>query len=385
MTNGDSRNERLDSWKEIARYLNRSERTVQRWERESGLPIRRVKSAKDAGSVYAMRSEIDAWLLEGNVAGDGQAFDRPRGGTSKRKSTLLMLAGLAALLALTALAATLRLGPWTLPSTPTPVALTRDSGLTADPVVSADGKWLAYTSDRDGGEDLDIWIQPFPFPDGAAPRQITNKPGIEIRPDISPDGSAITYSTGFPEMDIFVVSLADGSERRLGTGDIPRFSPDGSLISFVSHWDSPAGSALFVVGTDGGEPRSIRPDFNFFRGLAAWLPDGEHLLFVGRRYQSDKLTFWITPIDGGSAVDTGFGPIDESPIKTLGVAGGLRWITGTNRAVVADTLVGDLWHLGFSAKTFQFDGGLRRIPGPYPAGAQYPNSVLSGESCANGR
>jgi len=120
MTNGDSRNERLDSWKEIARYLNRSGRTVQRWERESGLPIRRVKSAKDAGSVYATRSEIDAWLVEGNVAGagDGQAFDRPRGGTSKRKSTLLMLAGLAALLALTALAATLRLGPWTLPSTP---------------------------------------------------------------------------------------------------------------------------------------------------------------------------------------------------------------------------------------------------------------------------
>ena len=44
MTNTDSRNERLDSWKEIARYLNRSERTVQRWERESGLPVRRVKS-----------------------------------------------------------------------------------------------------------------------------------------------------------------------------------------------------------------------------------------------------------------------------------------------------------------------------------------------------
>ena len=129
MTNGDSRNERLDSWKEIARYLNRSERTVQRWERESGLPIRRVKSAKDAGSVYAMRSELDAWLLEGNVSGDGQAFDRPRAGTSKRKSTLVMLAGLAALLALTALAATLRLGPWTPPSAPTPVALTRDSDL----------------------------------------------------------------------------------------------------------------------------------------------------------------------------------------------------------------------------------------------------------------
>ena len=174
-------------------------------------------------------------------------------------------------------------------------------------------------------------------------------------------------------MDVFVVSLADGSERRLGTGGFPRFSPDGRLISFVSHWDSPAGSALFVVGTGGGKPRSIRPDFYFFRGLAAWFSDGEHLLFVGRRSQSEKLKFWITPIDGGPAVDTGFGPIHESPIKTLGLTGGLRWITGTNRAVVADNFAGDLWHLGFAAKTFQFDGDLRRIPRPYPAGAQNPN------------
>ena len=79
-------------------------------------------------------------------------------------------------------------------------------------------------------------------------------------------------------------------------------------------------------------------------------------MFVGRRSQSEKLTFWITPINGGSAVDTGFGPIDESPIKALNSPGGLRWITGTNRAAVADGRAGDLWHLGFSAEPFQFDG-----------------------------
>jgi DNA-binding transcriptional regulator YiaG len=34
--------ERLDSWKEIARYLNRDVRTVQRWEETDGLPVYRM-------------------------------------------------------------------------------------------------------------------------------------------------------------------------------------------------------------------------------------------------------------------------------------------------------------------------------------------------------
>jgi len=55
-----SLHERLDSWKEIASYLNRGTRTVQRWEREEGLPVHRLLHEK-LGSVYAFRSELDAW------------------------------------------------------------------------------------------------------------------------------------------------------------------------------------------------------------------------------------------------------------------------------------------------------------------------------------
>ena len=36
--------DRLDSWKEIAAYLNRGVRTVRRWEREEGLPVHRHAS-----------------------------------------------------------------------------------------------------------------------------------------------------------------------------------------------------------------------------------------------------------------------------------------------------------------------------------------------------
>src|SRR4051812_49636184 len=52
--------ERLDSWKEIAAYLRRDVTTVQRWEKREGMPVHRHLHDK-AGSVFAFRSELDAW------------------------------------------------------------------------------------------------------------------------------------------------------------------------------------------------------------------------------------------------------------------------------------------------------------------------------------
>ena len=50
----------LQSWKEIAAYLGRGVRTVQRYERKLGLPVRRL--GKSSGSVAALREEVDAWF-----------------------------------------------------------------------------------------------------------------------------------------------------------------------------------------------------------------------------------------------------------------------------------------------------------------------------------
>ena len=50
--------DRLDGWKEIAAYLGKDPRTVQRWERKIGLPIHRPNGA----SVFAYRSELESWL-----------------------------------------------------------------------------------------------------------------------------------------------------------------------------------------------------------------------------------------------------------------------------------------------------------------------------------
>ena len=51
----------LNSWKEIASYLGRGVRTVQRWEAHLGLPVHRP-SGRDHSAVLAFSTELDQWL-----------------------------------------------------------------------------------------------------------------------------------------------------------------------------------------------------------------------------------------------------------------------------------------------------------------------------------
>ncbi len=59
--------DRLDSWSDIAAYLRCGKRTVQRWEREEGLPVHRLRRNRLA-AVYALKSELDAWW-QSRIAG----------------------------------------------------------------------------------------------------------------------------------------------------------------------------------------------------------------------------------------------------------------------------------------------------------------------------
>jgi hypothetical protein len=52
---------RLDSWKEIATFFDRDERTVKRWEKERGLPVYRVPGSA-RGGVFAYAEELAEWL-----------------------------------------------------------------------------------------------------------------------------------------------------------------------------------------------------------------------------------------------------------------------------------------------------------------------------------
>src|SRR5258708_13511662 len=73
--------DRLDSWKEIASYLRRDVRTVQRWEKKEGLPVHRHQHDK-LGSVYAFRADLETWFTTRQQSGESAAGEA-RTGDSK--------------------------------------------------------------------------------------------------------------------------------------------------------------------------------------------------------------------------------------------------------------------------------------------------------------
>src|SRR5437773_2275689 len=63
---------KLDSWKEIADYLDREVRTVQRWEKTENLPVHRHEHQKKS-TVYAFTSELDDWRKNRQPKDDPEA------------------------------------------------------------------------------------------------------------------------------------------------------------------------------------------------------------------------------------------------------------------------------------------------------------------------
>jgi hypothetical protein len=52
----------LTSWKEVAHYMGKGVRTVQRWERDFHLPVRRPSGANNKRVILALTADLDAWI-----------------------------------------------------------------------------------------------------------------------------------------------------------------------------------------------------------------------------------------------------------------------------------------------------------------------------------
>ncbi|MGC2401506.1 MAG: hypothetical protein WA510_17045 [Acidobacteriaceae bacterium] len=86
----NSNNAVLSSWKEIAQYFGKGVRTVQRWEKEFGLPIRRTKHATKS-TILCFTNEIDEWVRAQRFA-DGRSDP----GETQRAALLQIIAALQA-------------------------------------------------------------------------------------------------------------------------------------------------------------------------------------------------------------------------------------------------------------------------------------------------
>ena len=96
---------RLESWKEISAYLQRSIKTCQRWEIELGLPVHRLDGTPSA-RVFANPDELDAWLAEKLSHIRERPESSPKRGRSRKKA-LRFAAGALAFAAVAAVPARL--------------------------------------------------------------------------------------------------------------------------------------------------------------------------------------------------------------------------------------------------------------------------------------
>jgi len=208
--------DRFDSWKQIAAYLNKSERTVRRWHDQEGLPVHKHQH-RERGSVWAYRAELDDWLAGRTLSPEPESS--------------------------------------AVESAPVPIPPPRRKW----PYLTALGAGIVLTLGfivMGSGNRVDRIIASAP---------ITASPGSEYGASFSPDGKQIVYhwdTTDGEANGLYTKELGQEYAKPLVVGArgkgfrySPAWSPDGSTIAFLERTSE---TWLNLVDASGGTPRRIR-------------------------------------------------------------------------------------------------------------------------------
>ena len=267
--------DRLDSWKAIAAYLGRGVRTVQRWERDEGLPVHRLAHEK-RGSVYARRREVDAWWESRRQSLSSEA-------TTEDESTE------------TAETADPATGPQL-------QRVTWKAAATFWPALSSDGRLLAYVSD--GGRDdvpPQIWLQQI----GGSAACITSGAVERSHLAFSADDTRLIFTASDPTgSSVYSMPTLGGEPRLLKRAAVGgRPSPDGKWLVYIS-LQSPGG--ICIASLTSSDERTIGRDL-LDVSFVIWSPDSTHVLVQAHADPTAEPDYWIVRIDDGArgATNTG--------------------------------------------------------------------------------
>jgi Tol biopolymer transport system component len=347
--------DRLDSWKQIARYLNRTVRTVQRWEIEEGLPVhRRGQCAANRSPVHAYRSELDQWLkrdsavdsrvVESTIAdwavrdvGPAEVRTRPHAvlatGWRTRSNTLTITVAAILFVCVCGIAAWKFSTGARASTSLRMVKLTDYPGRMRNPSLSPDGKRFAFSWNGKNQDNFDIYVRSI---DSGVPVRLTSNPASDKTPAWSPDGRYIAFVRklyGESQVAAVVVPANGGEEHTVGKcfpvgpdGDAMNlaWTADGRWLVLPSRLSGSSNSLVLVSPTRGESETLTHSTGDLVSDCCpAVSPDGRTLAFL-RSVKGLPRQIYLLPLDRQDK------PEGEPKQLTNAVSGVLhpRWIDG---------------------------------------------------------
>lgn len=312
--------DRLDSWKEIAAYLNRDVTTVQRWEKREGMPVYRHLHGR-IGSVSASRAELDVWARSRNIGPAQEAGEDaaalsapalpPHATVSVRRIGWKFFVAVAVSASVLAIAVSFHLRRteyfWRSPIADARFqTLTEFDGMEQAAVISRDGDFVAFLSDRDGRTD--VWVTQVGtgrfhnLTRGTVPELVN--PSVRTL-GFSPDGSLVTFwarqadGVTAGKIGVWAVPTLGGQPRPYLEG-VAEFDWSQNGARLVYHTAGP-GDPLFV--SDKNRPLQGQRIFTAPAGLhchfPTWDPGAAFIYFV-QGALPDKLDIWRIAGTGGA-------------------------------------------------------------------------------------
>ncbi len=247
------------------------------------------------------------------------------------------------------------------------------------PATPAEAK---QSADETKSEKWDVDAPPGPSKEIA----IDTDEGTWLNVDVSPNGARIAFDL---LGDIYTVNVA-GSTERLTSGvawDMqPRFSPDGSLIAFTS--DRGGGDNIWVMKSDGSEPRAITNESFRLLNSPAWTPDGDYILarkhFTSRRSLGAGEIWLYHRSGGGSGIQLVARPNDQKDLGEPAASPDGRYVYYSRDVTPGSTFEYNKDSNGEIYAILRLDretGEIERVTGG-PGGAIRPTPSPDGKSLA---